>query len=49
MVESNPGLGTSGCLSHSEDLWTVRHFLSKEVLVASLRDMGRPSSRFPAR
>ena len=22
MVESNPGLGTSGCLSHSMDLWT---------------------------
>ena len=22
MVASNPGLGTSGCLSHSMDLWT---------------------------
>ena len=32
MVESNPGLGTSGCLSHSQVLWTVRHFLPKEVL-----------------
>ena len=32
MVESNPGLGTSGCLFHSKVLWTVRHFLSEEVL-----------------